>query len=68
MMVAETATLADLAQRSAQSVARGSYSMPPDHGAAVVKTILSDENLAHAVGRMSSRPCACAWLAHAGSW
>jgi len=45
ILVAETESLADLAKRNAMSVARGSYSMPPDHGAAVVRTILEDDSL-----------------------
>ncbi len=45
IVVAENATLADLAFRNAMSVARGSYSMPPDHGAAVVRAIMQDPSL-----------------------
>lgn len=45
ILVAETEQLADIAFRNAQSVARGNYSMPPDHGANVVKTILGDQSL-----------------------
>ncbi|MEM6988797.1 MAG: amino acid aminotransferase [Pseudomonadota bacterium] len=45
ILVAESSELADLAFKNAQSVARGNYSMPPDHGAAVVKTILTDASL-----------------------
>lgn len=40
----------DLAMANARSVARCSYSMPPDHGAAVVRTILDDGAL-HTIWR-----------------
>ncbi|PNU04368.1 aromatic amino acid transaminase [Novosphingobium guangzhouense] len=36
----------DLAMANARGIARCSYSMPPDHGAAVVRTILDDAGLA----------------------
>jgi aromatic-amino-acid transaminase len=43
--VAETQTAADIARSNLVTMARTSYSMPPDHGAAVVRTILASETL-----------------------
>ncbi|MFN3317663.1 MAG: amino acid aminotransferase [Allorhizobium sp.] len=43
--VAETQEAADTARSNLVTMARTSYSMPPDHGAAVVRTILSTESL-----------------------
>ncbi|WP_207455478.1 amino acid aminotransferase [Azospirillum sp. SYSU D00513] len=43
--VAATEAAADLARSNLMGLARTSYSMPPDHGAAVVRTILGDEAL-----------------------
>lgn len=43
--VAQTQALADIARSNLVTMARTSYSMPPDHGAAVVKTILSFDRL-----------------------
>lgn len=43
--VAETQEAADTARSNLVTMARTSYSMPPDHGAAVVRTILATENL-----------------------
>jgi aromatic-amino-acid transaminase len=43
--VAPSVQLADIAQSNLTIAARTSYSMPPDHGAAVVRTILSDAAL-----------------------
>lgn len=43
--VAETQEAADIARSNLVTMARTSYSMPPDHGAAVVRTILSTESL-----------------------
>lgn len=44
-LVAATAAEAEIAQAHAVNVARTNYSMPPDHGAAVVAHILGDETL-----------------------
>jgi len=44
-VVAETAAGADRAMSNARTIARTSYSMPPDHGAAAVRLILSDPAL-----------------------
>ncbi|MGL3608142.1 amino acid aminotransferase [Rhizobium sp. G187] len=43
--VAETQSAADTARTNLVTMARTSYSMPPDHGAAVVRTILSFDSL-----------------------
>ncbi|SMH62948.1 amino acid aminotransferase [Azospirillum agricola] len=43
--VAAAPAAADLARSNLMALARTSYSMPPDHGAAVVRTILGDEAL-----------------------
>lgn len=43
--VAETQEAADVARSNLVTMARTSYSMPPDHGAAVVRTILATESL-----------------------
>ncbi len=43
--VAETQEQADIARSNLVTMARTSYSMPPDHGAAVVRTILSTDSL-----------------------
>lgn len=43
--VAETQAAADTARSNLVTMARTSYSMPPDHGAAVVRTILSSDIL-----------------------
>lgn len=43
--VAASAEAADLARSNLMGLARTSYSMPPDHGAAVVRTILDDAAL-----------------------
>ncbi|WFU47786.1 tyrosine aminotransferase [Sinorhizobium terangae] len=41
-----SASSADTVRSNLAGLARTSYSMPPDHGAAVVRTILSDKDLA----------------------
>jgi aspartate/tyrosine/aromatic aminotransferase len=46
LVVAETAKYAALAGEHMAQVARPLYSMPPDHGSAIVRTILEDELLA----------------------
>ena len=46
LVVAETAKKAALAGEHMALVARPLYSMPPDHGSAIVRTILEDERLA----------------------
>ena len=43
--VAETQQAADIARSNLVTMARTSYSMPPDHGAAVVRTVLGTESL-----------------------
>jgi aromatic-amino-acid transaminase len=43
--VASDARTAEIAQSNLTIAARTSYSMPPDHGAAIVRTILSDATL-----------------------
>ncbi|THV21100.1 amino acid aminotransferase [Peteryoungia ipomoeae] len=43
--VAETQSSAEIARSNLVTLARTSYSMPPDHGAAVVRTILTFEKL-----------------------
>ena len=43
--VSETQESADIARSNLVTMARTSYSMPPDHGAAVVRTILATESL-----------------------
>lgn len=43
--VAETQEAADTARSNLVTMARTSYSMPPDHGAAVVRTILGTDRL-----------------------
>lgn len=45
LLLGETAESADLACAQLLSTARSSYSMPPDHGAAIVGLILEDEQL-----------------------
>ncbi|MGB0865292.1 MAG: aromatic amino acid transaminase [Granulosicoccaceae bacterium] len=45
IIVGESAERADVAISQVASVARGNYSMPPDHGAAVVRIILEDAQL-----------------------
>ncbi|CAN5329964.1 tyrosine aminotransferase [soil metagenome] len=45
LFVVGEAKAADLAWQSLIQIARASYSMPPDHGAAVVRTILTDPTL-----------------------
>ena len=44
-MLSATATAADAAISQLMRIARGLYSMPPDHGAAIVHAILTDERL-----------------------
>lgn len=44
-VVSADANSAKIALSNASNVARGIYSMPPDHGAAIVAEILSDEGL-----------------------
>ena len=44
-VVSQTAKLADNLSSQLMNVIRGIYSMPPNHGGAIVKTILSDETL-----------------------
>ena len=45
IIVGENAERADVVISQVASVARGNYSMPPDHGAAVVRIILEDAQL-----------------------
>ncbi len=45
LLLGETPLQADIAKGHILSAARSSYSMPPDHGAALVSLILSDETL-----------------------
>ena len=45
LLMGETSETADIARSHILSNARSSYSMPPDHGAALVTAIMSDENL-----------------------
>ena len=45
MIVSENSTIADKARGHILSAARSAYSMPPDHGAAVVARILGDDKL-----------------------
>lgn len=45
IIVSENAERADVVISQVASVARGNYSMPPDHGAAVVRIILEDAQL-----------------------
>lgn len=45
ILVAQDAAAADIAQSQLLSVVRANYSMPPDHGAAVVAEILTDPDL-----------------------
>jgi len=51
VVVAADAAAATAASATMKNLARGNYSMPPDHGAAIVRTILCDEDLK------------CQWLA-----
>jgi aromatic-amino-acid transaminase len=44
--LAQSASAAAIVQSNLLSLARANWSMPPDHGAAVVRTILEDEELA----------------------
>ena len=44
-IVTTDSTTRDIAQSQANNLVRTMYSMPPDHGAAVVETILHDERL-----------------------
>ncbi len=45
MLIGEDAARADLAFGQIQSVTRGAYSMPPDHGGAAVRIVLEDAAL-----------------------
>jgi aromatic-amino-acid transaminase len=45
ILMARDAKQADIAASQLNSVARGMYSMPPDHGAAAVRIIMADEGL-----------------------
>jgi aspartate aminotransferase len=45
MVLAETETQAEASVSHLRKIARGIYSMPPDHGAAIVARILSDAKL-----------------------
>ncbi|MGB7371690.1 aromatic amino acid transaminase [Erythrobacter sp.] len=44
-MLADSADMLDKAQSNANALARASWSMPPDHGAAAVRLVLRDEKL-----------------------
>lgn len=44
-VVCKNAAMSGVAQSNVLSIARASYSMPPDHGAAIVRTILHDTAL-----------------------
>lgn len=44
-VLAETETMAAIARSNLFAIARTSYSMPPDHGAAIVKTVLQIPDL-----------------------
>ncbi len=43
--MARDAAQADIAASQLNSVARGMYSMPPDHGAAAVRIVMADDGL-----------------------
>ena len=45
IVIAENAQNAQIAKGKLLQLARGSYTMPPDHGAAIVAKILSDQHL-----------------------
>ena len=45
MLLGATSADADVAMSQMLSIARGMYSMPPDHGAAAVRIILTDQDL-----------------------
>jgi aspartate/tyrosine/aromatic aminotransferase len=45
LLMGRTETEANTAAGQLQSVARGTYSMPPDHGAAAVRIVLEDDDL-----------------------
>lgn len=45
LVIAETETAAKAAAGTLKNLARGNYSMPPDHGAAIVRTVLCDPKL-----------------------
>lgn len=45
LVIAKTPTAASVSQGQLLSIARGIYSMPPNHGAALVDIILNDANL-----------------------
>ncbi|MCC2111675.1 MAG: aminotransferase class I/II-fold pyridoxal phosphate-dependent enzyme, partial [Hyphomicrobiales bacterium] len=45
MVIGEDAQKADTAFSQLQSVTRGAYSMPPDHGGAAVRIVLEDDGL-----------------------
>ncbi len=45
ILVGKSKSVRDIAFGQIQAVARGMYSMPPDHGAAAVRTLLGDEFL-----------------------
>lgn len=45
MLLGSTSEIADIARGHILSTARSSYSMPPDHGGAIVALILSDDEL-----------------------
>ena len=45
LLLGETSETADIARSHVLSTARSSYSMPPDHGAALVATIMTDPEL-----------------------
>ena len=48
IVLSESVDHAEAVQSHTMQIARGIYSMPPDHGAAIVATILSDTELAQA--------------------
>ncbi len=45
MLLGSTPAISDIARNNILSVGRSSYSMPPDHGAAIVARILADSTL-----------------------
>jgi len=64
-MLAESAPAADAALSQAVRIARTLYSMPPDHGAAIVATILADAPLSGLwLGELSAMRARLAGLRH----
>ena len=68
IVIAESAQRADAVQSHVLQIARGIYSMPPDHGAAIAACIFADAVLRRHMDAELTQPCAGACTRCARCW